>query len=137
LTLRDLRIIDLVVDITPSDLGTITSTSARLNIKPYGAGSMWERYLNIKVNEPNVISTRAIVIPFDSVIDNGEIYTYDIDLTNASVGSYSVEVWITACANEGDEEMLESPVALAQFDFVDKDLAYPILSINTPSLNFT
>jgi len=60
LTIRDIRIIDMQVVLSPADLGTISATSARLNIKPYGAGNMYERWINLKINEPNVINTRAI-----------------------------------------------------------------------------
>ena len=114
ITLRNIRIVDLEVRI-PASLGVISTSTANLAIQPFGASTMYERYLNISVKIPGFLNPVIEKLPFSSVIDNGETYVYAIDLSSGIEGNYIVDVWLSAIALEGDTEELRSPTVTTSF----------------------
>ena len=129
LTLTNIRIVNLEVRI-PASLGVISTSTANLAIQPFGASTMYERYLNISVKIPGYLNPTIEKLPFSSIIDNGETYVYAIDLSNSIEGNYTVDVWLSALASEGDTEELTSPVVTTSFIYRDANSNVPMLSAN-------
>ena len=136
LKIDGIRLVALETRLSNANLGVVTTDSVRVNIQPYGAGNMYERWINVSVKFPNIANEEVFQIPFASTIDNGEIYAYDIDLSRHIIGDYTARIWVTARAEEGDEEILASPAVTAAWIWQDPNSSTPILSANLAESSF-
>lgn len=135
LTLRNIRLIDLEVRLDQTNLGVKTTSSVNLNIKPYGASTMYDRFINISVHKPGQLNTDVAIIPFNATIDNGETYVYTISDLYIE-GNYTVDIWLTAHATPDDQELLSSPKVVASFIYKDASSNVPILSASIDAYEF-
>ena len=135
LKIPGIRLVALEVRI-PSNLGVVTNTRVNLNIEPYGASNMAERFLNIRVNVPRDLNPKTFKIPFSETIDNGEAYVYTVLATEGIEGTYVVDVWLSAIAHAGDTEELQSPSVSTSFIYRSSSSHTPMLSVNLGQSHF-
>lgn len=137
LKIDGIRLVALETKLSNANLGVVTTESVRVNIQPFGASNMYERWINVSVKFPNIANEEVFKMPFASTIDNGEIFAYDIDLSRHIIGDYTARIWITARAEEGDTEILTSPAVTAAWIWQDPNSSTPILSANLEQNSFT
>lgn len=136
LTLRNIRLIALEVKLQNNNLGVIQGQNyVSLNIKPYGGSAMYDRFINIGLHTPGQLNVNTTVVPYSAIIDNGETYVYTINNLTAE-GNYTVDVWITAHAEQGDTELLASPTVTASFIYRQADSNIPMLSASIDAQEF-
>ena len=125
--LRAIRLVDLQVRLVKTNLGVITSDTAQLEIQPFGGSSMYDRFINIRVHVPEQANPIVIQKEFGVTIDNGQTYVYTLGDLYIH-GNYTVDVWITAHASQGDPVELSSPVVTATFIHTDSTANIPTLN---------
>ena len=124
LTLRNLNLVDLAIVLESANLGQKTTTSFPIKFYPYGGSSMYSWKVKIRLNPPG--QGNAILDEMTTTADRGAEETYTVsNLGVYGEGSYTIDFWIEALAEEGADTTLVSPTVSASFYYADENSTTP------------